>query len=65
MKIITLNVILLKIFLIKIFTCQATPEISVNYIPKKQWKLSKRDLAEIKIDIEREVNNKTYKNNNN
>jgi hypothetical protein len=31
------------------------PSVSVNYIPKKQWKMSKLDLADIKIDIEREV----------
>jgi len=31
------------------------PTISVNYQPKKQWKLSKHDLADIKLDIESEV----------
>ena len=33
----------------------APPQVSVNYVPKKQWKLSKHDLADIKLDIEREV----------
>lgn len=32
-----------------------TPEISVNYIAKKQWKMSKHDIADIKLGIEREV----------
>ncbi len=32
-----------------------TPTVSVNYFPKKQWKLSKHDISEIKLDIEREV----------
>ena len=31
------------------------PTVSVNYTPKKQWKLSKHDLADIKLDIEAEV----------
>ncbi len=31
------------------------PTVSVNYVPKKQWKMSKIDLADIKLDIEREV----------
>ena len=31
------------------------PTVSVNYLPKKQWKLSKHDVADIKLDIEREV----------
>ena len=31
------------------------PAVSVNYLNKKQWKLSKHDLADIKLDIEREV----------
>ena len=31
------------------------PTITVNYLPKKQWKLSKHDVADIKLDIEREV----------
>jgi hypothetical protein len=31
------------------------PEVNVNYIPKKQWRMSKHDLADIKLDIEREV----------
>lgn len=34
---------------------EETPTVSVNYIPKKQWKMSKLDLADIKLDIEREV----------
>lgn len=38
------------------YNLQDPPSISVNYIPKKQWKLSKHDLADIKLDIEREVN---------
>jgi hypothetical protein len=41
-----------KIILI---TCGDVPSIAVNYLPKKQWKLSKHDLADIKLDIEREV----------
>jgi hypothetical protein len=31
------------------------PAVSVNYLPKKQWKLSKHDLSDIKLDIEREM----------
>jgi hypothetical protein len=31
------------------------PAVSVNYLPKKQWKLSKHDLSDIKMDIEREM----------
>jgi len=34
----------------------STPTVTVNYQPKKQWKLSKHDLADIKLDIETEVN---------
>ena len=34
------------------------PSVSVNYLPKKQWKLSKHDLADIKVDIEREMKSK-------
>jgi hypothetical protein len=47
-------IILLILKVINVMT-EDTPSISVNYIPKKQWKLSKHDLADIKIDIEREV----------
>lgn len=38
--------------------CDAPPTVSVNYLPKKQWKLSKHDLADIKLDIEREMRSK-------
>ena len=31
------------------------PEVEVNYLPKKQWKMSKHDMADIKLDIEREL----------
>jgi hypothetical protein len=37
---------------------EAPPTVSVNYLPKKQWKLSKHDLADIKLDIEREMRSK-------
>ncbi len=49
----------LSLYFIKIphlINCkEEPPSVSVNYIPKKQWKMSKLDLADIKIDIEREV----------
>jgi hypothetical protein len=38
--------------------CGSSPTVSVNYLPKKQWKLSKHDLADIKLDIEREMRSK-------
>ena len=41
------------VFLLNFLYCQ--PTVSVNYVPKKQWKMSKLDLADIKLDIEREV----------
>jgi hypothetical protein len=45
-------------FVLKIhFVAAETPSVSVNYLPKKQWKLSKHDMADIKLDIEREVIN--------
>lgn len=31
------------------------PKISVNYPDKNQWKMSKRDYLNIKLDIEKEV----------
>ena len=45
-------IILLIIF--KTIICPP-PTVTVNYQPKKQWKLSKHDLADIKLDIEAEV----------
>jgi hypothetical protein len=39
-------------------TCPEPPSVSVNYLAKKQWKLSKHDLADIKLDIEREMRSK-------
>jgi hypothetical protein len=53
MKVINLLINLL-IFL-RFSHCGDKPTISVNYLPKKQWKLSKHDMADIKLDIEREV----------
>lgn len=47
MKTILLSTLLLIIY--------SQPEVNVNYKPKKQWKVSKHDLADIKLDIEREV----------
>jgi len=52
MKIIFL---LLISFLSLCFVINPPPTVSVNYTPKKQWKLSKHDLADIKLDIESEV----------
>lgn len=34
---------------------QGTPEVEVNYLPKKQWKMSKHDMSDLKLDIEREL----------
>ena len=48
-------IILFYIKIISYILCQDKPTISVNYLPKKQWKLSKHDIADIKLDIEREV----------
>ncbi len=48
-----MKTIILSIILI-VLKCQP-PEVNVNYKPKKQWKISKHDLADIKLDIEREV----------
>ena len=31
------------------------PKVSVNYPDKNQWKMSKRDYLNIKLDIEKEV----------
>lgn len=49
-----LNIVFLKFFL----CADPPPSISVNYLPKKQWKLSKHDIADIKLDIEREMKSK-------
>ena len=48
-------IIILIINIISLIVCGDKPTISVNYLPKKQWKLSKHDIADIKLDIEREV----------
>jgi hypothetical protein len=32
-----------------------TPSVTVNYVPKKQWKVSKNELEDIKQNIEGEV----------
>jgi hypothetical protein len=51
--------ILNVIVILKIILCSGSPpSISVNYLPKKQWKLSKHDIADIKLDIEREMRSK-------
>lgn len=34
------------------------PKVEVNYLPKKQWKMSKHDMVDIKLDIERELKSK-------
>jgi len=49
--------IIILLSLISVFNVieSETPTVSVNYLPKKQWKLSKHDIADIKLDIEREV----------
>ena len=31
------------------------PKVSVNYPDKNQWKMSKRDYLNIKLDIEKQV----------
>ena len=31
------------------------PKVSVNYPDKNQWKMSKRDYLNIKLDIEKDV----------
>ena len=31
------------------------PKVSVNYPDKNQWKMSKRDYLNIRLDIEKEV----------
>ena len=31
------------------------PKVSVNYPDKNQWKMSKKDYLNIKLDIEKEV----------
>ena len=48
-----LLILLLLVYANKIYC--PPPTVSVNYTPKKQWKLSKHDLADIKLDIESEV----------
>lgn len=40
---------------IQISFCGDPPKVEVNYLPKKQWKMSKHDMADLKIDIEREL----------
>ena len=54
-RILLLQLCLYFIFLLTFMNSEA-PTVSVNYVPKKQWKMSKLDLADIKLDIEREVN---------
>jgi hypothetical protein len=47
-------------FIISIFSYinLEAPEVEVNYLPKKQWKMSKHDMADLKVDIEKELRSK-------
>ena len=51
----------LNICLILSFINYISPEapvVEVDYLPKKQWKMSKHDMADLKIDIEKELRSK-------
>lgn len=47
-------IIVLDLFFISSVLTEA-PEVEVNYLPKKQWKMSKHDMADLKLDLEREL----------
>lgn len=55
MKLIKLIIVILSMIYSSICI---PPSVSVNYLPKKQWKRSKHDLANIKEEIEREMKQK-------
>ena len=47
--------ILIFFFVFLQFIKTIPPKISVNYPDKNQWKMSKNDYLNIKLDIEKEV----------
>lgn len=51
---ILINILLLLMTFVKM----DPPKVEVNYLPKKQWKMSKHDMVDIKLDIERELKSK-------
>ena len=42
--------------LLKEYQCQGEEELSINFLPSEKYKLNKKDLINLRTDIERQVN---------
>lgn len=54
------NIIIFFFFVFLQFIKTIPPKISVNYPDKNQWKMSKHDYLNIKLEIEKEVKNMIF-----
>lgn len=54
------NIIIFFFFVFLKFIKAIPPKISVNYPDKNQWKMSKHDYLNIKLEIEKEVKNMIF-----